>query len=93
LPRQQIPRGGLQDVLRHPGLAGVDAARLGLADIVLEPLPTLIRDRAQDDDGPVIVDLDMLAAFGHVPRLPAGAVHRQWGRHGRRQRSKILRRA
>ena len=68
--------------MRHSGLASVDAAGLGIADVVLELLPTLIRDRAQDDDGPVIVDLDVLPV-GHEPRLTPVAAHRQRGQSRR----------
>lgn len=49
-------------------MSGINAARLGLADIVPEPLPTLIRNQPQDDNGPVIADLNVLPV-GHVPRL------------------------
>ena len=89
--RQQVARRRLQDVLRHSGLASVDAARLRFADIVLEPLPTLVRNRAQDDDGPVVVDLDVLPV-GHEPRLASVAMYRQRGQR-RRHRSNNRRKA
>ena len=68
----------VRHVLRHSRLASIDAARLRFADIVLEPLPTLVRDRTQDHDGPVVVDLDVLPV-GHVPKLAFVARHRQRG--------------
>ena len=91
LPRQQIARGGLQDVLSHAWLACVDAARFGFADIILEPLPTLVRNRAQDNDGPVIADLNVLP-IGHGLNLAFVAAHRQRSQE-RRQFSNSLRKA
>jgi len=68
LPIGQIEGRRLQDIPCHAGLTSVDTARFGFADIVLEPLVPLVRDRAQDNYGPIIVDLDVLPVR-HVPRL------------------------
>lgn len=71
LPVQQGLRCGPQDVLSLPRLAGIDATRPRLADVLREPVQRLIGERPQAHNGAVVDDLDMLPAVGHVDVLAA----------------------
>jgi hypothetical protein len=72
MPVQQRPRCASQDVLRHPGFAGVDAAGLPWSDILVEPRDHLLLEGTQHDDHAVIAELDVLPVAGHALRRAAG---------------------